>query len=179
MVYRPLTSFNQAQMIKQCIIPKASSIHPPLSSSWDHIYPEVANLPHYKRFCFQSKLSKNIPVLETRAVRAHQRGLGSLSRTWASAGPRGPQTGSAQKSQSKWRACRVHPLVEKGAKLWDPGSALKRSDYMDYTPHDYRDYIHLLGSSLSIQTHLGYMSSLREQQESFSNDFITFLYCRE
>lgn len=76
-------------MIKQCIIPKASSIHPPLSSSWDHIYPEVANLPHYKRFCFQSKLSKNIPVLETRAVRAHQRGLGSLSRTWASAGPRG------------------------------------------------------------------------------------------
>lgn len=76
-------------MIKQCIIPKASSIHPPLSSSWDHIYPEVANLPHYKRFCFQSKLSKNIPVLETRAVRAHQRGLGSLSRTWASAGPTG------------------------------------------------------------------------------------------
>lgn len=151
-------------MIKQCIIPKASSIHPPLSSSWDHIYPEVANLPHYKRFCFQSKLSKNIPVLETRAVRAHQRGLGSLSRTWASAGPRGLIDRVSIEVLVQVEGIRVHPLVEEeGAKLWDPGSALKRSDYMDYTPHDYRDYIHVLGSSLSIQTHLGNMSSLREQ----------------
>lgn len=52
-----------------------SFLHLPiLSSTQDHIYPNISNMPHYKSCCFQSKLFEDIVVLGDWGCSLTQRG---------------------------------------------------------------------------------------------------------
>lgn len=74
MVCEPL-NLNESGPKDQTTHRSNSFLHLPiLSSTQDHIYPNISNMPHYKSCCFQSKLFEDIVVLGDWGCSLAQRG---------------------------------------------------------------------------------------------------------